>query len=92
MTLLLLQLIGKIYLHYKHIDWAAVALEKSVIPYLSAPESSVKPDAETMLLLAGSNKKSRHIRNGYFNFFVFSSHSNFHARDERNVLPKINRV
>lgn len=51
-----LQLIGKIYLHYKHIDWAAVSLEKSVIPYLSDPESGAIPDTEAMLLLAGTLK------------------------------------
>jgi hypothetical protein len=42
-------------LHYKHIDWAANALEKSVIPFLSDPENpALKPDAEAMLLLAGN--------------------------------------
>ena len=45
-------------MHYKHIDWAAVSLEKSVIPYLSDPESGAIPDAEAMLLLAGTVKEA----------------------------------
>ena len=48
-------------MHYKHIDWAAVSLEKSVIPYLSDPESGAIPDAEAMLLLAGTVKKPYNI-------------------------------
>ena len=50
-----IQLIAKVYLHYKHVNWAAEQLKKSVGPAQTSAwvTSRTKPDTESMLLLAG---------------------------------------
>ena len=50
-----IQLIAKVYLHYKHIDWAAEELRKVVSssPSTSWTSNVKPPDTEAMLLLAG---------------------------------------
>lgn len=49
--------VAKIYLHYKHIDWAAIELRKIVGPIASTAwtASAKRPDTEAMLLLAECN-------------------------------------
>jgi hypothetical protein len=51
------KLVAKIYLHYKHIDWAAIELRKTVGTMTSTAwtASAKPPDTEAMLLLAECN-------------------------------------